>query len=194
MDEDVLAAGVGGEEAEALVRVVPGHRAVGAVGGRARRRSGRGGGRAQRQHVLRLRSPLPLAHQVGHPLAGGEHAAGDHGGAVHEHLRAAVVGRDEAVPLARLVPGDAAEHAERGVGRGVPGDPDVARLRAAVPLADLELHGLALAQQPRPAVAADDLGGVDEQVLGAVRQGEEAEASLGVEPADGPLGHGTLHV
>jgi hypothetical protein len=60
----------------------------------------------------------------------------------------------------------------------------------AVTLADLELDCLTLAEQLRPAVAADDLGGVHEEVLAAVLGREEPEAPLGVEPADCCLGHG----
>ena len=111
------------------------------------------------------------------------------GRAVHEDLRTAAVGRDEAVPLARLVPGDGAEHAQRRVGGLVARDPDAACLRAAVPLADLELDHLPLAEQLHR-VVADDLGRMHEQVLCLLPEGEEAEPPLGVEPADGSLGHG----
>ena len=40
------------------------------------------------------------------------------------------------------------------------------------------------------AVVADDLGRVHEQVLAPPPEGDEAEPPLGVEPADGSLGHG----
>jgi hypothetical protein len=109
---------------------------------------------------------------------------------VHEDLGAAAVRGGEAVALARLVPGDGAEDAHRGAGGEVARDPDATRLRAAVALADLELDRLALAEQPRPAVA-EDLGGVHEQVGAAVLGRQEAEAPLGVEPADSPLRHVT---
>ena len=63
-----------------------------------------------------------------------------------------------------------------------------AMLWAALALADLELDRLALAEHSRPRVA-DDLGGVHEQVVAAVLEGQEPEAPLGVEPADSPLRH-----
>ena len=212
MHEHVLAAGLGGDEAEALVPVEPRHGAVGPVAptGTPGHSTGPAGGstgtaactrtagytgtgtrtrtRTERQHVLGLRAPLPLGDQEGHPLPGGDHAADHDGRAVHEHLGATVVGGDEAVALARLVPGNRAENAHGGVGGHVAGDPDAARLRTPVALTGLELDRLSFAEHLRPAVA-DDLGGVHEQVRAAVLQCEEAEAPLGVEPANCPLGH-----
>ena len=55
----------------------------------------------------------------------------------------------------------------------------------------LELDGLPLAEQLR-AVVADDLGRMDEQVLGLVPEVDEAEPSVGVEPSDSSLGHQIL--
>jgi RNA polymerase sigma-70 factor (ECF subfamily) len=72
-------------------------------------------------------------------------------------------------------------------------DPDLERLGAAFALADLELDCLALTKQPRPAFG-EDLGRVHEQVRAAVLGRQEAEAPLGVEPADGSLRHEELQV
>jgi hypothetical protein len=60
------------------------------------------------------------------------------------------------------------------------------RLRAAIP--DLELDGLALSEQLGTA-GRGDLGGMDEQVLAAVVEGQEPEATVGVEPADDCMRH-----
>lgn len=184
VDEHVVAAGLGGDEPEALVGVVPGHGAVGSVG----RRGWRGGG-AERQEVVGLRALLAVDDEERDPLPLRDDAAPHDRRAVHEDLGATAVGREEAVSLARLVPGDGAEHAEGRVGGVVARDPDAACLRTAGPFAQLELDHLPLAELLRP-VVTDDLGRVHEQVLGVVLESEEAEPPLGVEPTDGSLGHG----
>ena len=140
--------------------------------------------------LRRLRPLLARLDQEREPLALGEHPARHDRRAVHEDVGATAVGGREAVALAGLVPGHGAEDAERGVGRDVADHADLQRLRPARPLADLELHLLALAQHARPAVG-EHLGGVDEDVLAldpAVGR-EEAEALGDVEPADGPVRH-----
>lgn len=189
VDEGVLAAGLGGDEPEALVGVVPGHGAVGAVG-----RHGVGGGLGpERQQVVGLRPLLPVDDQERHPLILGDHPTAHDGRAVHEDLGATAIGHDEAVSLARLVPGDGAEHPQGGA-RGLGArDPDAACLRPPVALTHLELDDLPLPEHPRP-VTAHDLGRVHEEVLLLVPAGEEAEAPLRVEPSDSSLGHGGLLV
>ena len=141
------------------------------------------------QQVVSLRSLLPVDDEERHPLPLRDHAAPHDGRTVHEDLGTTAVGRDEAVPLGRLVPGDGAEHAQRCIGGLVGRDPDAACLRAAVPLADLELDHLPLPEQLHR-VVADDLGRMHVQVLGLVPEGDEAEPPVGIEPADGSLGHG----
>jgi len=89
VDEDVFTAGLRGDEPEALVAVVPRHGAVGAVGrtgpvgtgpvGTGPVGTGLVGTGAERQQVLGLHAPLPLADQESHPLSRGDHAASHDG-------------------------------------------------------------------------------------------------------------------
>ncbi len=145
--------------------------------------------RPQGQQWIGLQPLVPVDDEERHALALRHDAATDDGRCVDEHLALFAVGRDEPVTLGRLVPGDRAEHAQRRIGGVVGRDPDAACLRAAVTLADLELDDLPLAQHAHP-VVADDLGRVDVQVVGVLAQRDEAEAPVGIEPANGSLGHG----
>ena len=92
-------------------------------------------------------------------------------------------------PLAGSYQDDGAEHAQRCIGGLVGRDPHAACLRAAVPLADLELDHLPLPEQLHR-VVADDLGRVHVQVLCFLSEGDESEPPISIEPADGSLGHG----
>lgn len=143
VDEHIGVARIGGDEPEAFVRVVPGHGAVRPVGCHGLL----GGLVAQGQQMVSLRSLLPVDDEERHPLPLRDHATRHDGRTVHEDLGTPAIGRDEAVPLGRLVPGYGAEHAQRCIGGLVGRDPDVACLRAAVPLADLELNHLPLPEQ-----------------------------------------------
>src|SRR5690606_11410106 len=100
--KDVGAAVVGSHETETLAGVEPRDRAVRAVRLPAARRRPRRI-RAQRQDVVSLGALLPLDHEERDALPLGEHRATHDRRAVHEDLHAAVVGRDEAVALRRLV-------------------------------------------------------------------------------------------
>src|SRR5690606_41318529 len=86
---------------------------------------------------------------------------------------------------------DRADTVLRCDGGLVVGDPDRACRRPTAPLTDLALVHLPLPEQLHR-VAADVLVCMHVQVVSPLVEGDEAEPPVGIEPADGSLGHDLL--